>query len=141
MWSSNTTITTTWMWSSNVTITWSNTPSNLPYTRTPSHIILQENKCYLLWIDKERAKDKVYTWVSVWWKTTTFKRYAKRWNNAKGIRSRKRKKNSASPQGLRRKLHGANSKLSGWQLILEVPFTLAETLLSHIPNIQMRAVV
>ncbi len=24
----------------------------------------------LLWIDKTRAKDKTYIWVSVWWKTT-----------------------------------------------------------------------
>jgi len=24
----------------------------------------------LLWIDKARGKDKTYTWVSVWWKTT-----------------------------------------------------------------------
>jgi hypothetical protein len=24
----------------------------------------------LLWIDKTRAKDKIYIWVSVWWKTT-----------------------------------------------------------------------
>jgi hypothetical protein len=24
----------------------------------------------LLWIDKARAKDKIYIWVSVWWKTT-----------------------------------------------------------------------
>jgi hypothetical protein len=27
-------------------------------------------KCCLLWIDKTRAKDKIYIWVSVWWKTT-----------------------------------------------------------------------
>jgi hypothetical protein len=28
------------------------------------------NYCCLLWIDKERAKDKRYIWVSVSWKTT-----------------------------------------------------------------------
>ena len=26
-------------------------------------------QCCLLWIDKTRAKDKTYIWVSVWWKT------------------------------------------------------------------------
>jgi hypothetical protein len=26
--------------------------------------------CCLLWIDKSRVQDKMYIWVSVWWKTT-----------------------------------------------------------------------
>ncbi len=32
------------------------------------HIRLYSTSCLLL-IDKERAKDKTYIWVSVWWKT------------------------------------------------------------------------
>ena len=29
---------------------------------------VEESCCCLLWIDKARAKDKMYIWVSVWWK-------------------------------------------------------------------------
>ncbi len=28
------------------------------------------DSCCLLWINKARSKDKMYIWVSVWWKTT-----------------------------------------------------------------------
>jgi len=33
------------------------------------NFVLLRQRC-LLWIDKARAKDKTYIWVSVWWKTT-----------------------------------------------------------------------
>ena len=41
----------------------------------------------------------------------------------KVIPTSNQKKNLATPPGLRRPMHGPNSKLTGWQLILEVCFT------------------
>jgi len=39
-------------------------------TEKPMNLWTPSKDFYLLWIDKVRAKDKTYIWVSVWWKTT-----------------------------------------------------------------------
>jgi hypothetical protein len=47
----------------------SSSPSNPVYPRCVDFSGLVVKESCLLWIKKERVKDKTYIWVSVWWKT------------------------------------------------------------------------